>query len=223
MIEFPLHEKAYEYALHCLDKVHEDPMGSNNGPIQVFSPNGGVNLFQEHDFINGGGYPWCVDTWLTCWAVGAGHPFPYLSPGAWNLGDWAKAHGLAKPITELIRGDGCVWNEGSGHMSMFESYDRVTGLVTTIDGNWGDKVQRATHKISNLRVGVHMPEDPSHPALTTPSHKPYWVIATSVNGHKKILFTKFATRKRILGILPRLLAKYGKNGITIKRSRRRPN
>lgn len=212
---YPLHNKAYEYAKHCIG-VHESPMGSNRGPIQVTSPNGGVDLFQEQDFVPGGGYAWCVDTWLAAWALGANHPFPYLSPGAYALADWAKSHGLTKPITELIPGDGCVWREGSGHLSMFESYDPSTGLVHTIDGNWGDRVQRATHKVSDLYAGIHVPEDPSFPHTITP--KPYFVIATSVNGHKKILFSKFATQKKVLGILPRLLTKYGKNGITIKRS-----
>jgi len=216
---YPLHAEAYRYALHCVDKVYESPMGSNHGPIQVTNPNGGVDFFQEHDFVNGTGYPWCVCFWLTCWAVGANKPFSYLSPGAYALGDWSRQNGLTKPITELIPGDGCVWHEGSGHLSMFESYDENTGLVHTIDGNWGDKVQRATHRAMDLYAGIHIPEDGITPPVY---HKPYWVIATSANGHKKILFSEYATRKRVLGILPRLLKRYGINGLTIKKSKIKP-
>jgi len=214
---FPLHEKAFAYAEHCIG-VKEVPLGSNRGPIQVTNPNGGVDFFQTHDFVNGGGYAWCACFWLTCWAE-VGHPFPYLSPGAYSLGDWAKANGMSKPVTELVPGDGCVWNEGAGHISMFESYDSSTGTVHTIDGNWGDQVMRATHSAVDLRVGIHISETPTN--LPKPP-QPYFVIATSVNGHKKILFSKFATRKKVLGILPRILAKYGKNGVTVKRSMRKP-
>lgn len=217
MPTFPLHEEAYKYAIHCIG-VHEVPSASNRGPIQVTAPPGGVDFFQEHDFVNGGGYPWCACFWLTCWAEGAKHPFPYLSPGAYALGDWAKANGMAKSVHELVRGDGCVWNEGSGHISMFESYDAITGLVHTIDGNWGDQVIRTTHAASTLRVGIHVPETP----MPVVHHQPYWVIATSVNGHRKILFSQYAARRKVLGVLPRLLKRYGINGITIKRSKRKP-
>lgn len=216
MTTYPKHEKALEYAKHCIG-VHEVPNHSNRGPIQVSNPSGGVSFFEQHDFVPGEGYPWCVTLWLTSWAE-AGHPFPYLSPSAYGVGDWAKKHGYAKPINELVPGDGCVWHEGSGHLSMFESFDPKTGLVHTIDGNWNDQVMRATHRVGNLRVGIHVPES-MHTAVPK---KPYFVIATSVNGHKKILFSQYAHEKKIRGILPRLLHRWGVNGITIKKSKKKP-
>lgn len=215
-ITYPKHDKAITYARHCVG-VHESPNGSNRGPIQVSNPSGGVDFFEDHDFVAGVGYPWCACFWLTCWAE-AGHTFPYRSPSAFALGDWAKRHGMAKRINDLIPGDACVWNEGSGHMSMFEKFDPSTGLVHTIDGNWGNRVTRATHRVGNLRVGFHVPEEGF---LPLPS-QPYFVIATSVNGHKKILFSHRATNKKILGILPRLLHRWGADGITIKRSKKKP-
>lgn len=214
IITYPKHEKALAYAKHCLG-VHET--SSNRGPIQVTNPPGGVDFFQQQDFVNGVGYPWCASFWLACWSS-IGHPFPYRSPGAHALGNWAKQHGWAKSINDLIPGDGCDWNEGDGHLSMFESYDRTKGLVHTIDGNWSNKVMRVTHKIGDLRVGIHVPET----GVAPPALKPYFVIATSVNGHRKILFSQYATQKKVLGILPRLLASWGKNGITIKRSKKKP-
>lgn len=213
---FPKHEKAHAYAEHCIG-VHESPNGSNRGPIQVSNPNGGVDFFQTHDFVAGGGYPWCAAFWLTCWAE-AGHSFPYKSPSAHALGDYARKHGLVKTIHELIPGDGCDWNEGSGHISMFERFDPSTGLVHTIDGNWDNKVMRATHKVANLRTGIHVSET----AVLPVPKDPYFTIATSVNGHKKILFSKRATEKKVLGILPRLVHRFGASGITVKRSKNKP-
>jgi hypothetical protein len=215
-VSYPRHQKAHDYAVHCLG-VHESPARSNHGPIQVSNPQGGVDFFETHDFVAGNGYAWCACFWLTCWAE-AGHTIPYRSPGAHALGDWARKAGWAKPINQLIPGDGCDWNEGSGHLSMFERFDAATGLVHTIDGNWGDKVQRATHTVGGLRTGIHVPETGVQP----PAPKPYWVIATSVNGHRKILFTQYATKKRILGLLPRLLHRYGVTGVTVTRSKRKP-
>ena len=214
---YPKHEKAYEYAKHCIG-VHESPAQSNRGPIQVSNPSGGVSFFEEHDFVSGIGYPWCVTVWLTSWAE-AGYPLPYLTPSAYAMGDWAKKHGWAKGVNDLVPGDGCVWNEGSGHLSMFESFDPSTGLVHTIDGNWDDQVMRATHSVRNLRVGIHVPEK----GILPPAPKPYFVIATSVNGHRKVLFSKYATQKKILGLLPRILKNYGIYGVTVKRSKRKPN
>lgn len=216
MSSYPKHDKALTYARHCLG-VHEFPQGSNRGPIQVSNPSGGVDFFEQHDFVNGVGYPWCACFWLTCWEL-AGHKFPYSSPGAHAIGNWAKQHGWAKPIGQLVPGDGCDWNEGSGHFSMFESYDSSTGLVHTIDGNWGDRVMRVTHKVGNLRVGIHVPEE----KIILPQSIPYFVIATSVNGQRKVLFSKYATQKKVLGVLPQLLTRWGKNGITIKRSKKKP-
>lgn len=216
MTDYPKHEKAHSYAQHCVG-VHESPNGSNRGPIQVSNPNGGVDFFEEHDFVAGVGYPWCAAFWLTCWAM-AGHAFPYRSPSAFALGDYAKKHGMAVSVNHLVPGDGCVWNEGSGHISMFEKFDPNTGLVHTLDGNWNNQVMRATHKVGNLRVGIHVPEKA---VLPTPPD-PFFVIATSVNGQKKILFSHRATQKKVLGLLPRLIHKYGASGITIKRSKKKP-
>lgn len=216
MTTYPKHEKAHAYAAHCIG-VHESPNGSNRGPIQVSNPQGGVDFFESHDFVAGVGYPWCVTLWLTAWAM-AGHSLPYKTPSAYAMGDWAKKQGWAKPINQLVPGDACVWNEGSGHLSMFEKYDSSTGLVHTIDGNWNNQVMRATHKISRLRVGIHVPEK----TMVIAPKEPYFVIATSVNGHKKILFSHRATKKKVLGLLPRLLHRYGANGITIKRSKNKP-
>ena len=134
------------------------------------------------------------------------------------MGDWARKNGWAKGVNALVPGDGCDWNEGSGHLSMFENFDPATGLVHTVDGNWDNKVMRATHKVANLRTGIHVPET----GVTPPPPTPYFVVATSAGGHRKVLFSKYATQKKVLGVLPRILKRYGKNGVTVKRSKRKP-
>lgn len=212
-MSFPRHDAAVKYALHCLG-VREIPDGSNRGNIQVTLPDGGVSFFEKHDFVAGEGYAWCVCFCLTAWEVGAKQKLPYLSPGAHAQGDYWKSHGHAVPIAQLIPGDLVDWNEGSGHMSMFERLDG--GTVHTIDGNYGNKVTRATHPARNIRTAIHIPENPAHLPPAPP--EPFWVIATSVNGHRQLLFTKYATEKMVLNkILPPLVKKYGKAGITIKR------
>lgn len=213
MTTYLIHDKALAYAKHCIG-VYET--SRDRGPIQVSNPPGGVDFFQQHDFVYGVGYPWCAAFWLTCWEM-AGKKFPYRSPGAHSIGDWARQHGWARPIGGLVPGDGCDWYEGSGHLSMFESYDAINGIVHTIDGNWNGRVARATHRSGNLRVGIHVPEK-----ATALAPKPYFVVATSVDGHRKVLFSQYAYQKKVLGILPRLLKRWGKYGVTIKRSKKKP-
>src|SRR5215204_6481379 len=104
---FPLHDKALAYAASQLG-VHEDPMGSNRGTR--------VEFYQRHDFLAGGGYPWCASFTLTCWEEGAGHPLPYKSAGAYDLYNWAKREGWSRPSKECIPGDLIVFNIGSGHI-----------------------------------------------------------------------------------------------------------
>jgi hypothetical protein len=47
------------------------------------------------------------------------------------------------------------------------------------------------------------------------------VIAGDEHGKRVLLFSKFATEKTVIGILPRLFAKYGRHGITIQRGEER--
>jgi hypothetical protein len=205
----PLHDKALAYAISQIG-VHET--SRNRGPIQRTNPRGGVDFYQEHDFLAGVGYPWCVDFWLTAWAEGAKHPLPYKSASAYGQLNWARGAGWAIPSAELVPGDGVVLNVGSGHYAMFERWDG--SYIHTIDGNHNDQVGRARRPHSLVAGGIHVPET-SHKPVHVP--KPYWVIATSENGKRVLVFSQFATEKTLLGILPRLFKKYGRTGLTIKR------
>lgn len=209
------HQKALDYLVHCIN-VHEQPAHSNRGPIQVNKPVGGVDFFEQHDFLIGEGYPWCVCAIQTAWQV-AGRPLPYLTAGAFNLWDWARTAGWLVPLDKCIPGDPIVFEEGAGHASTLERYDASMGLVHTIDGNWDDCVMRVAHPASGVKgaLGIHVPEKPPVKPPVVP--KPFWVIATSHNGHRVLLFTQYATQARIMSLLPKLMAKYGKSGITITR------
>ncbi len=210
-MSYPKHAAAVAYLRHCLP-VHEQPDGSNRGPLQVHAPDGGVDLFQTHDFVAGVGYAWCVCTWLAA-LDHAGLAWPYRSPGAYAQGNYARAHGFAVEPHKLIPGDGCVWRIGSGHLSTFLSYDAKRGTIATIDGNVSNRVALRERSVSALHTGIHVPEK----ARTMPkAPAPFWVIATSESGHRQLLFTKYATEKRVLSkILPPLIKRYGKAGITV--------
>jgi hypothetical protein len=106
-----------------------------------------------------------------------------------------------------------VFNVGSGHIAIFERWEGST--IHTVDGNHNDQVARAARPHSQVAGGIHVPEGIY--VAPKPVPKPFWVIATSENGHKKLVFTKFASQATVVKLLPKLLAKYGKNGITIKR------
>ena len=89
--------------------------------------------------------------------------------------------------------------------------------IRTIDGNHLNSVARAARPHSDVAGGIHIPEQAALP----PAPEPYWVIAGSENGKRVLLFSKFATEKQVLGLLPRLFAKYGRAGVTIKRGKER--
>jgi CHAP domain-containing protein len=210
--KYPLHDKALAYAISQLG-VHEQPFGSNRGPIQRQLPKGGVDYYQQHDFLAGVGYPWCVTLWLTAWAEGANHPLPYKTAGAYAMLQWARGAGWAKPSTELTPGDGVVFNIGSGHLAMFEKW--VGSTIHTIDGNTSNMVARRARAHSLVAGGIHVPEKVYVPPKPVP--KPFWVITGDENGRKVLVFSEFATEKTIVGMLPRLFARFGAHGVTIKK------
>lgn len=201
---YPLHERALRIARAELG-VTEHPMGSNTGRR--------VRQYQAATFLNGTGWPWCAA--FCCWVwERAGHKLPYPTASAYGMLNWAQGAGWAKPSHALVPGDLVVFNVGSGHIAIFERWEG--NLIHTIDGNHLNRVMRAARPWSKVAGGIHIPE-----RIEKPVHvpRPYWVIAGSEHGKRVLLFSKFATQKQILGLLPRLLAKYGRAGITIQRGK----
>jgi hypothetical protein len=202
---FPKHQSALVAARTELG-VREVPMGSNTGSR--------VRQYQATTFLGGSGWPWCAAFCCFVWRK-AGKELPYRTASAYGMLNWAQGAGWAKSSKDLTPGDMVVFNVGSGHIAIFERWEGDT--ICTIDGNHNNMVARAKRPHSVVAGGIHVPE------IGTPVHvpKPYWVIAASENGHRVLVFSKFATEKTVLGLLPRLFAKYGRAGITIKRGKER--
>ena len=201
-MSFPIHEKVVRIASGEIG-VHEEPMGSNSGPR--------VRQYQRATFLGGTNWPWCA-AWV-CWVwKQAGHPLPYPTASAYGMLDWAKRAGWVIPSKQLTPGDPVVFNVGSGHVSIFSHWKGDT--IHTIDGNHFNAVLKAARPHHLVAGGIHVPERMHHNVHVP---KPYWVIAGDEHGKRVLLFSKFATEKQVLGLLPRLLAKYGRHGITIQR------
>jgi hypothetical protein len=164
-------------------RVCEIPFGSNRGPR--------VEFYQRHDFLLNPdtGYAWCVDLWLTAWEEGAGRKLPYLSPGAYDLMRWAVKHDW--DTNRPTRGAGVCFNIGSGHWGTFDSFDGE--FVVTIDGNSGPHcvVRKRRHK--SLVRGYMLPPSVLRPLPPKATKKPLFVVATSENGNRDVIYVGGAT------------------------------
>ena len=205
-MSFPVHDRVVALAMQELG-VREVPMGSNSGQR--------VRQYQAATFLGGTGWPWCAA--FVCWLwERAGHPLPYKTASAYGLLNWARGAGWVVPSRQLTPGDPVVFNVGSGHVGTFSHWKGDS--IYTIDGNHNNMVATALRPHSLVAGGIHVPEKVVHPVHVP---EPYWVIAGSESGHRKLLFSKFATEKQVLGMLPRLIEKYGGKGITIQRGKER--
>lgn len=213
-MSYPKHDSVVKWAQHQIG-VYETG-GSNRGPQQKWNPPGGVDFFQDFDFLAGRGYPWCISFCLAGWSEGGKRPLPYKSAGAYDIFSWAKRNGWARPSRDCIPGDLIIFNIGAGHGAILEKPIGADGLVHTVDGNVSNRVMRKTRHVSQVRGGIHIPETPVAPIKPLP--RPYWVVTTSVNGKRVVVFSKFATEKTVLGLIPRWVTKY-KGGITIKKGK----
>lgn len=68
---------------------------------------------------------------------------------------FASSHGLPHEVYDrwqdlpLVPGDYVMW---PGHMGLVESFDRSTGLLTTIEGNTANRVARHTYRLADAAV-----------------------------------------------------------------------
>jgi CHAP domain len=208
----PKHANALAWAIDEIG-VTEHPMGSNLGQR--------VEFYQKFDWINGGGYAWCVCFFQAAWAVGAKEPLPYRTAGAWDYYRWAAEAGPKWYATQaqwrqVKPGDGVVFNVGSGHMAIVEYFEEVGSkvLVHSVDGNSSDQVKRATRELSLVRGFVTPPEVETRPP---PVKQPNWTVVTSESGSKRILYSGKAMPSN------QTIAKWVRkhNGVTIKRGKKK--
>ena len=118
--------------------VHEDPDGSNDGPL--------VRQFTAPGFI---GDPWCClfASWAFAHLIG-GSPFGRIA-STWALYEWAQAHGLVLPPAAIPQaGDVFVVLHGErtdpnhrGHTGMLCGGDMGGNNFPTIAGNESNAVR----------------------------------------------------------------------------------
>jgi hypothetical protein len=187
-------------------------VGDNEGPF--------VEACQNDTFHGGTGWPWCA-AFVCHVAKLCGVPLAYNSAGAHDLADHHEAS--RQSIDSARPGDVCDWVTGEGHTSILVAKG-PPGSWTTIDGNWGDAVAEPTHPVSELRKVWRIPGVDNTPPARKPKI-PVYTIATSHNGHRKLLFVtkhEHGGKKRVAHwIVRHTLAKVAPNGITIKRAKRR--
>ncbi len=180
--------------------VRERPDGSNTGPEIVG--------YQRATFLGGTGWPWCVAFWQwVCQEAGA--PFPYRGAGAYNLLDWARAHGRATSSPEA--GDAVIFNTGAGHLGVFVKFDD-DGNVITIDGNVSNMVAQKTRPRSLVRgyVSVELPKADKPPVK--PAGPKVFEVVTSESGTEKVVAVgdRFRVAKLLAGKSAYWLKRYGR-------------
>lgn len=199
---------AHTKALAWLDAnlgQHEQPPGSNRGPF--------VQLCQAATWLPGSGWPWCVATWVKAWTV-AGLKLPYRGAGAYAFLDWHRQHlpSWVVPLAKAKPGAAIILNIGAGHLATLEHPYLGGPWVQTIDGNWGDKLQRVQHPVGQVRGCV----DPIEVGVVPPAKPPLWEIVTSASGHSKVVFVgrKGAVANRLVKVFN------AHGGLTVRRHKR---
>ena len=187
--------------------VHEEPLGSNRGTR--------VEFYQAHDWLPGGGYPWCASFVDTAWEVGGKRKLPFPSAGAWDLGNRARAAGWAvTSVKQLVAGDFVTFKAGAGHVAIFLAYRN--GLVETIDGNVDNAVELRSRTLTTVRDLIHVPELPvAVPPKTT--KPPVFEIVTDEKGGKVIYVSGTLAVSRFIN---RFLRRHPETPIRIRKKRR---
>lgn len=126
--------------------VHEDPDGSNDGPL--------VRQFTDPGFI---GSPWCA--LFASWAFAklpGGSPFGRIA-GTWALYNWAQDKGLIVPTSApVLPGDIGVILRGDAHDPNHRGHvmpicaDLGNGRLATIAGNESNAVRGGVRYRSDL-------------------------------------------------------------------------
>lgn len=204
MSRYPKHDAVVEWAKGELG-VREDPPGSNTGAR--------VRFYQRHTWLPGTKWPWCAAFVDTAWEVGGGYKLPFPSAGAHDFGNRAKAAGWVTKIEKLIPGDILDWNIGTGHLSLFLSFDPKTGMIRSRDGNVSDQVVDKERNVSLLRYAIHVPEKPTKPLPPHVTKPPRYQVVTSESGTEKVVYV--SGPRAVARKLQYLLRRFG--DVTIRR------
>lgn len=188
----------------------EIPPASNRGPF--------VEACQKATWLPGTGWPWCAA--FVCYvAREAGVPLQFNSAGAHDIRDRYQKAGFGVTLAEAKPGDVIDFNIGSGHTGILVA--KSGGNVITVDGNWANAVTEHATSQSLVRgvwriPGVETSKPPPEPKKKLPP----FVVATSMSGHRKVLFT--GSKKGLVNWLTtHTLYRVAPNGITITRGKAR--
>jgi len=140
--------------------IHEVPDGSNNTPIGV-----------EYgwDYV-----AWCAET-VSVAMKRIGFPW-FHTASVSQIIAWAKSgfNGLSwHPGTgDVQAGDVACYGNGE-HTGVVESVNRTNNTITTIEGNWGNKVQRLVRQLNGNSYITGFARPPYSPeAAPTPPVSP---------------------------------------------------
>jgi predicted acylesterase/phospholipase RssA len=110
-----------------------------------------------------------------------------------------------------------VFELGSGHVGIVESVGAES--ITTIDGNWSDRVTRHTTPRNTFRGFVrnpaHGPAEAQRAAALAAARKPLYVVTTNADGERRIVFRAHSRRRLVRWMMHHTLRK----GIRITRKR----
>lgn len=128
--------------------VGEDPPGSNDGPA--------LDAYRAAVAGSQPGQPWCAE--FVSWAAAqAGEPIGDLGQGLSSvagIADWASRTGRLLPATATpAPGDLVLY--GDRHVGIVESVN-PDGSLTTVEGNYGNAVQRVQRSPSEATGYVQM-------------------------------------------------------------------
>lgn len=184
--------------------VAEQPPGSNRGPK--------VEQYQQHDWIPGGGYPWCVSfAWgFTVWHRVLGRPNPYPTASVAQLAAWARKNGWA--VANPQPGD-LVCLGGGRHVTIYLGATG-NGWFDGLGGNQSHRVQISRYRASDITTVVRVKASPK--AAPPPARKPRWEVVRGDGERTRVVYT--GTARLALERVRRLV----RNGRDATIRRRRP-
>lgn len=180
----------------------EQPLGSNRGPA--------VEEYQKHDWIPGGGYPWCVSFawgWVV-WHKVLKRPNPYPTASVAQLAAWARRNGWTVPKPK--RGN-LVCLGGGRHVTIYLR-DVGAGWFDGLGGNQEHRVQISRYRTSDITTVIRV-KDTAAPA---PARKPRWEVVRGDGERARVVYT--GTARLALERVRRLV----RNGRDATIRRRRP-
>lgn len=179
----------------------EQPLGSNRGPK--------VEEYQEHDWIPGGGYAYCVSfAWgYIVWHKVLRRPNPYPTASVAQLAAWAARNGWAVPVHQARVGD-LICLGGGRHVTILHR-DAGNGWFDGLGGNQDHRVKISRYRFADATCVIRVRDTEAPP----PARKPRWEVVRGDGERTRVVYTGNA---RLALERVRRLVRHGRNA-TIRR------